>query len=75
MKVSQFTRFVTIDKNISILYNALSRRYITLLPESKKSVLEFLEEINKGKYTRREIDIFSEMVRKRIIVSDNRIYH
>lgn len=70
MRVSQFTRFVTIDKNISILYNALSRRYITLLPESKKSVLEFLEEINKGKYTRREIDIFSEMVRKRIIVSD-----
>ena len=70
MKISQFTKLVDIDNRISILYNTFSRQYITLLPEKREMVLKFLGEINKGLYSKEEIEIFSEMTKKKIIVFD-----
>lgn len=70
MKISRFTKLVDIDNQTSILYNAFSRQYITMTPEKREIVLKFLGEMNKGIYSQEEIEIFSEMTRKKIIVSD-----
>lgn len=70
MKISKFTKLVNINSQTSILYNTFSRQYITLLPEKKEKILNFLKEINRGVYSEEEIKIFSELTKKKIIVFD-----
>lgn len=70
MKISRFTKIVKVDNQTSILYNTFSRQYIELLPKTKDQILSFLDEVNKGVYSQEEITLFSEMVNKHIIVSE-----
>ena len=71
MKKSRYTIEVEINKKISMLYNTLSRQYYVFLREERKQIFNLLSEINCGEYTRTEILIIRELLRKKIIIKDN----
>lgn len=71
MKVSKYTLEVAIDENVSMLYNTVSRKYYVYDNKNRENVLRFLQEINKGSYDKKELELFREFTKNGLIVQDS----
>lgn len=70
MKLSKYLTTIVIDEAYSMLYSTLSRKYYVYANQDREKIQFFLENVNKGEYTTEEIELFRQLLRCELLVSD-----
>lgn len=70
MKISRFTTKIELDDAQNMLYNTASRQYYVYSKDDESSIQNLLDNINSGVYGELEIQQIAELLRKKIIVSN-----
>jgi uncharacterized protein len=71
MKVSKYNVLVPIEDNKKILYNTISRKYISYNNSHEKLLMNLMENLNKGKYSVEELKYLKEMISKGIVIRND----
>ena len=71
MKLSKYVTNLDLDENKKMLYSTLERKYILYDKSEEKNIILFLSQLNKGTYTENEIELFKELVQKKMILQDD----
>ena len=70
MRLSRFTADIELDGKKNMLYNTASRQYFIYSKASRKKIQALLEKMNDGIYDKDEIEIITELIKKKIVVSN-----
>lgn len=71
MKLSKYVTEIEIDETNNMLYSTLSRKYYVYNKVASEQIKVFIEDINKGEYTEKEIEIFRKLLSAGIIIQDD----
>lgn len=70
MKLSRFTTDIELDSTKNMLYNTASRQYYVYSKVKGNIIQNILKNMNSGLYTKDEILIIEELLKKKIVVAD-----
>lgn len=71
MKVSKYNVLVPVEDNKKILYNTISRKYISYNNCNEKLLMDLMKNLNKGKYSVEELKYIKELISKGIIIRND----
>lgn len=70
MRLSKYVKDIKINEEKRMLYSIRTREYYVYPSDEKEIIETLLREVNKGKYTEAEIHILTELIEKKILVTD-----
>lgn len=71
MNLSRYSLKVQIDDQKEMIYNTRTRKYYIYNKDNEKQVCAFIDNINKGAYTKDEVDLFGKLLNSGIICRDS----
>ncbi|WP_346928101.1 radical SAM protein [Clostridium sp.] len=71
MKASKYNTLVSMENDNKLLYNTLSRKYISYNNDNENLIMNLINNINKDEFKLEEVNFVKEMVYKGIIVKDD----
>lgn len=70
MKISRYIEQVQIDDETKLIYNPIDKQYFRYKKLDESKIKGLLQNLNKGVYSKQEIEILKELINKKIVLSD-----